>query len=246
MDIKIVCLSKGRHACISTKQVVDIDYIVCPLNEVEKYKEYNPKIEIIAQPKEVDNIVKARQFVLDNFENVFMIDDDVKFVTRFFNTADEVAKVEGKQAVKDIIIQVAMMAEEMGAKMYGFTCQRQPLAYHPQNPFRLTGYLNASHCGFLKDHNLKYDLRYLEGEDHFISLYNIFVNRFMLIDNRYGFVTEANFGKNGGCSDYRTTQGMQETTLMLREAFGEAIALKGVSQLKQNVREGERTLNMPF
>lgn len=246
MDLKIVCCSKGRHSAMSTKHVVDIDAIIVPANEVELYQEYNKGIEIIAQPPEVNNIVKARQFVLDNWSQVFMIDDDVQFVTKFFTNPDEHHKVDGKKHVKEIIMQDAYLAQEMGAKMFGFTTQRHPLAYHPQSPFNLTGYLNASHCGFLEGHNLKYDLRIPEGEDHFISLYNIFVNRYMLIDNRYGFMTAQNFKSNGGCSIDRNTEVMQDTTLLLRELFGEAIALKGVSQLKKNVREGERSLNLPF
>lgn len=246
MDLKIITCSKGRHSSLSTKNIIDIDAIVVPANEVDKYKEYNKGIEIIAQPKGVDNIVKARQFVLDNFSNVFMIDDDVKYVTKFFNTPDENHKIENKAHIKEIIMQNAYLAKELGAKMFGFTSQRQPIAYKPQSPFKLTGYLNASHCGFLEGHNLKYDTRLLEGEDHFISLYNMFINRFMLIDNRYGFLTEENFKKNGGCSMDRNTEVMKETTLMLREMFGEAISVKCATALKHNLREGERSLNMPY
>jgi len=246
MDLKIVVLSKGRHSVVSTKHVVHVDAIVCPHNEADLYREYNKGIEIIPQPKDVNNIVKARQFVLDTFPNVFMIDDDVEYVRNFFNGEGEQYKIEGKQHVKDIIMQNAILAQEMGAKMFGFTHRRRPVAYYPQQPFRTSGFLNGSHCGFLEGHGLKYDDRMAEGEDYFMSCLNVFKHRFMLIDDRYGFMTTENFKNAGGCSTDRNIEIMKEDTLILREAFGEVVNIKQATTHKMNVREGERILRFPF
>jgi hypothetical protein len=246
MELKIVVLSKGRPARVTTKNVVKIDAIVCPKNEVDDYKKYNPKIEIIAQPDGVNNIVKARQFVLNTFEEVFMLDDDVTHVGRFFASSGEEFKVNSKEHVKDIIMQTASLARQMDAKMFGFTHLRQPVCYHSQKPFRMTGFLNASHCGFLKGHQIKYDERMNEGEDHFASLYNVFKNRYMLINDRYGFFTTANFKSDGGCSLDRNTDSMKKNTLMLREMFGEAVSIKTANIQRKNINEGERSLSFPF
>jgi len=246
MDFKIVVLSKGRHSKVSTKYVVKIDAIVCPHDEVELYRESNKGIEIIPQPEDVNNIVKARQFVLDNFKNVFMLDDDVEYIRNFFNGEGEKYKITDKEHARDIILQTAFLAKEMGAKMFGFSHRRRPVAYYPQQPFRTTGFLNGSHCGFLEGHDLKYDLRMAEGEDYFMSCLNVFKNRFMLIDDRYGFMTTDNFGSSGGCSTDRNIDVMKNDTLMLRESFGEVVNIKQVTTHKMNVREGERIIRFPY
>ena len=246
MELKIVVLSRGRASRVSTKNVCNIDAIVCPKNEVDDYKKYNPKIHIIEEPSGCNNIVKARQFVLDSFKEVFMMDDDVTHVGRFFASSGDEFKVKDKQHVNDIISQTASLAKQIGAKMFGFTHLRKPICYHSQRPFRTTGFLNASHCGFLKGHQIKYDERLTEGEDHFASLYNVFKNRFMLIDDRYGFWTTTNFKNAGGCARDRNTDKMKKNTLLLREMFGECVCIKTANIQRKNINEGERSLSFPY
>ena len=244
--IKIVVVSKGRADKVSTHKVINDTIILCPEDEVGLYKEHNPNNEVIAEPKGCKGITQARQFVLDKFEEVFMVDDDIEYVRNFFNGEGEKYKIESKQHVRDIINQTAHISRQIGAKMFGFTHRRRPVAYYPQQPFRTTGFINGSHCGFLKGHGLKYDNAMIEGEDYYMSCLNVYKNRFMLIDDRYGFMTTENFGNSGGCSGDRHTQVMQDDTLYLREQFGEVVSMKKWSTHKMNVRQGERTIKFPF
>ena len=245
-QIKIVVLSKGRSNNVKTKNVISDLTIVCPSNEVEDYKKHNPECEVLSEPENCRNITQARQFVLDTFEEVFMIDDDVEFIRNFFNGEGEDYKVTTKQHARDIIEQTRSIAEQMGAKMFGYTHNRRPVAYNSHKPFKTTGFLSGSHTGFLKDHNLKYDTTMPEGEDYYISALNVYKNRFMLIDTRYGFFTTDNFNNNGGCSTDRNTIVLQEDTIKLREYFGEVITLKKSTGHKKNIREGERSVKFPF
>jgi len=245
-QIKIVSLSKGRAGNITTHKVIDDIIVVCPANEVDLYRDLNPDLEIVSEPKDCRGITQARQFVLDQFDDVFMVDDDIEYVRNFFNGEGEDYKVTNKQHVRDIIEQTRSIAEQMGAKMFGYTHRRRPVAYYPQQPFRTTGFLNGSHCGFLKGHNLEYDTNMIEGEDYYMSCLNVFKNRFMIIDDRYGFMTTDNFANSGGCSGDRNTQIMQDDTLYLREHFGDVVKMKKWSTHKKNVREGERTIQFPF
>lgn len=244
--LKIVCPSKGRWDNVITTKVVDDLIIVCPDDEKELYKANYPDNEIIGQPKDVKGITATRQFILDTFENVFMIDDDVEYVRRMFTEEDEPYKINDPKVVRDLIVKNAHTCRDIGAFMFGFGNIRRPVHYLPQKPFKYTGYANASYCGYLKGHKLKYDLSYSEGEDHYMSCLNVFKNRFMFIDMRYAFFTKDNFKAKGGCCDDRTSDDMLEVTLKLRTDFGDAIQLKRTNPAKQTLNLGERSLKFPF
>lgn len=247
MDCKIVVLSKGRPDKILTKRsVTDKFILVVPHDECDTYKEYNKDLEVISQPKEVRGITMARQFVLDHFESVFMLDDDIDYVRKMYTEEGEPYKVTNQETILQIIAQNESLAKQCGAKMFGFTHARRPVAYNPMKPFSFTGFLNGSHTGFLKGHNLKYDPRLIEGEDHFISAYNVYKNRFMIIDNRYAFFTKDNWTSDGGCSMDRNSQNLKRDTLLLRELFGEVVHIKTGTSMKKNLIEGERTLKFPY
>ena len=245
-DIKIVVPSMGRANRVHTKRIVNDIIIVCPESEVDEYKKYNPELEIVGQPEGCKGITQTRAFILDMFDEVFMLDDDVKQVNRFFTDIGEKYKIENKLLVRDIIQQTANLARGMGAKMFGFDHNRSPVTYHANKPFRTTGYLNASHCGFLKGHGMSYDKSMIEGEDHYISCLNVYKNRFMLINDRYGFFTEANFKNDGGCSGSRNVEIMKENTLKLREYFGDCVHIKKATILKTKLNEGERSISFPY
>jgi hypothetical protein len=246
MDLKIVCPSMGRYDTVITKDLVNDLIIVCPEKEAGLYRDMNPECEIIPQPKDVVGITATRQFILSNFGNVFMIDDDVMSIRRQFVEAGEPYVIKDQQLIRDIIFQNAQTCKDMGGFMFGFSHIIRPVHYRPQTPFKFNGYLNASYCGFLKGHNLKYDIDLSEGEDHYMACYNVYKNRFMLIDKRYAFATKENFKSDGGCSSYRNSASLLDNTLKLRELFGEAVQLKKANNFKMDMREGERTLKLQF
>jgi hypothetical protein len=245
-QIRIVTPSKGRASNVITKNLIDDLTIVVPAKEVDEYKEWNPNCEIVAEPSTVRNIVASRQFILDKFGSVFMLDDDLKHVRKNYIYEGEDYLVESSDEITSIIDRTADMAKGVGAKMYGFINIRQPLHYVSHKPVTFTGYLNASYCGFLDGHNLEYDLTYKEGEDHYMSCLNVYRNRYMIIENRYSFVTDGNFEAEGGCQLDRTKSEMLKTTLKLKRTFGDAIHIKRGTSGKSKLREGERTVTFPF
>lgn len=244
--IKVVCPSKGRASTISTTRFVDDLILVVPEKEVDEYKEYNPSNEVIAEPKHVRNIVSSRQFILDKFDDVFMLDDDVLNIRRNYAEEGDPYLVDNPVEVKALIQRAADITSDVGAYMFGFGNIRTPLHYIDHTPFKFTGYLNASYTGYLKGHGLSYDTSYIEGEDHYMSCLNVYKNRYMYIESRYSFVTQGNFEAEGGCQLDRTKDSMLETTLKLRQQFGNVIHIKKPTGGKGKLREGERSVTFPF
>ena len=246
MEVKIVTPSKGRASnVITTKLIPDLTLVV-PAREVDEYKEHNPDVEVIAEPDHVRGITASRQFILETFDNVFMIDDDIVSMRCLYTEEGEEYAITDPVDVKCLIQRCADIASDVGAKMFGFANLRSPAHYVSHSPVSFTGYLNASYTGYLKGHNLAYDVSYPEGEDHYMSCLNVYKNRYMFIDHRYCFVTAGNFSAEGGCNLDRTREDMLLTTLKLRKTFGNVINVKKPTAGKGKLREGERTVSFPF
>lgn len=245
--ISIVCPSKGRCDNVRTLSFIPNLILVVPHNEVEDYKEHYPDTEVIGTPENIRGITPTRQWILDKFDEVFMIDDDVMQVRKNYVFGKDVEPmIDDPEMIEEIINDTAYITKEIGAKVFSFSKIRNPLEYISFKPIVHTGYMNASFCGFIKDHGLSYDLNLNEGEDHYISCLNMYKHRYCLIDNRYSFITDKNFAAIGGCNDYRTRESMIKNTMYLREKFGEAIAYKEPTRLKKNVNVGERTVKFPY
>jgi len=244
--IAVVCPSKGRATNVLTKKLIEDLILVVPAKEVEAYKDNNPECTVIGEPDYVKGITSSRQFVLDAFQNVFMIDDDVVSIRKNWVEKGEEYLVQDPDEVRDIIQRAGDIAQDINAKMFGFANLRDPLHYVSHKPVGFTGYLNASYTGYLDGHNLAYDVSYPEGEDHYMSCLNVYKNRYMFIDHRYSFVTQGNFSAEGGCNLDRTKEDMLLTTLKLRKTFGNVIKIKKPTAGKSKLREGERTVSFPF
>lgn len=246
VDFKVVCPSKGRADNVRTKRFFPGMTIVVPHNEVELYQEKNPGFEVVGTPKHIRGITPTRQWILENYGTVFMIDDDVIHVRKNYAKPKESGEINDPETIFEIVRNAFVIAQGIGAKIFSFSKIRNPLEYNSFIPIIHTGYMNASFCGFIEGHGLEYDLSMSEGEDHYISCLTIYKHRYCFIDNRFSFVTDGNFTAIGGCNDYRTRDSMIRNTLYLRQKFGEVIQYKGPTALKQNVNIGERSLKFPF
>ena len=246
MDIKILCPSRLRaKEVLTTKWIPNLTLIVRE-EEVEEYKLHNPDQEVIGTPAYVDNIAKTRQWMLDNYDNIFMVDDDVSAVMRTYVEKGEEAKIFDTVLIEEMIREHAYIAKEMGAYCWGYQSIRNPNEFNSHKVIRHTGYLNNSHIGFLKGHNLTYAEDYGEAEDYYISLMNYYKNRYALIDMRFTFHTKDNFLADGGVNDTRTVDMMEQNTLRLRREFGERVVIKKPTNNKKKVHRGERSIIFPF
>jgi len=243
--IKVIVPSRGRAKNVTTQRVVDDVILVVPFNEYDLYKEHNPNVEIIQRPKDVMGISRVRQYILDQFEEPFMLDDDVDYFMRFYADAGEPYKEQNPKAVREIMNQLKYMAEDIGAKMYGFTKNVRPCHYESWRPFKLNAFMCASQCGYLKGHDLKENFDIVSADDYYMSCLNMYKNRYMLRDERYGFVS-SNFENKGGLQNVRNTENMKSDTLILREHFGSVVEMKTLTKHLTSMNEGERRLTFPF
>jgi hypothetical protein len=244
--IPIVCPSKGRAERLHTKKYFEHLIVVVTKGEGDEYKNHNPEVEVVETPEHIRGITPTRQFILENWDNPFMIDDDVVSIRKNFAEPGDDDLVRDRQTVHEIIEETAYMCKEIGAYVYGFSKMRNPLEFRSHIPIVHTGFMNGSFKGFIKGHGLSYDVTLKEAEDHYMSCLSIYKHRYNLINNFYSFVTEVNFEAAGGCNDYRTIEMMKQNTLRLREMFGEVVNVKHSTKIKKKVHQGERSLSFPY
>lgn len=244
--VNILCPSKGRASNVLTTEFIDNMILVVPHDEVDEYKEHNPSYVVVGTPSAVRGITRTRQWILDNYDNVFMIDDDVASVRRMYAEKGDEYMIFDPDEVESLIQRTADIALDVGAKMYGFANLRAPEHYVSHKPVQFTGYMNASYTGYLEGHGLAYDTTYTEGEDHYMCCLNVYKNRYMFIDHRYAFITKGNFEAVGGCNLDRTQQDMIDTTLRLRKTFGSVVHIKAPTAGKGKLRKGERSITFPY
>lgn len=246
LDYVILCPSRGRAKHILTKRLVPDIVLVVNADEHAEYKKHNPELLVLSPPTSIKGITATRAWMLDNFKNVFMIDDDVTTVKRNYVEPGEKADIEDTELINEIIDYSFYVAKKIGAKMFGFPSTRNPLEYNAFKPFKFTGYYNHSHVGYLEGHGLSFDTSFGEAEDYYMSLMQAYKNRFGFFDCRFTFVTKDNFLSRGGCCEYRTIEMMKKNTLELKRLFGEAVIIKHQSNTKKNINEGERSIHIPF
>lgn len=245
-DYVILCPSRGRAKNILTKALIPDIVLVVNANEKEEYEKYNPELIVLSPPEDVKGITPTRNWMLNNFHDVFMVDDDVCQVKRNYVESGEIESIKDPILIKEIIEFAFYVSRKMGAKMFGFRSTRNPLEYDAFRPFRFTGYYNHSHVGYLQGHGLKFDNSFGEAEDYYMSLLQAYQNRFGFFDGRFTFVTKDNFLSQGGCCEYRTINMMKENTIRLKELFGDAVLVKRATATKGRINEGERSITIPF
>lgn len=244
-ELKIIIPSRGRAECVNTLKIVKNPILVVPFLEYDKYKEYNPDVEIIQRPKDVMGISRVRQYIIETFEEPFMLDDDIEYVQKFYTEAGEPYKITDGEHVRKIIEHTKHIAEQLNSKLYGFTNTKNPLLFNCGAPFSFNKFICASMCGYLKGHNLKHNYDIVSADDYWINSLNIFKNRYSFRNDLYGFMSK-NFVNNGGLQDVRTIANIKNDTLILKEYFGDVVNIKYPSGTRNKINEGERSITYPF
>lgn len=246
MEVKIVIPTRGRAKTLTSHKYVDNCIICVSKSEHGIYKEHNPDTEYVVHPDNVIGIANKRQWIYDKFRNVFMMDDDLKGMSRLTQKKGESQKLTSEQCYW-IIQACANLSLLAGCHLFGFNNFVRPEHYHGHTPFALTGYINGCGLGMLEGGYklLKFNDSIKTNNDFYICGLNAFHYRKAFIDKRYCF-NQDSFGDNtGGCADVRTNEVEQQDYEILRMFFGSAIKLKTAGNTAAKHKHS-KTLEIPF
>jgi len=213
-DIKLLILSRGRSATITTHKVFPswVEVLV-PESEKELYEKSidNP---ILTIPDKYEGLGQVRNWVLSHIKEntVVMIDDDIKYL--YCLTGEKTKRVNDPDEVVQVVINTAVMANDLGVHCFGFA-QTDIRKYKPTEPFRLCGWVGCV-IGVI---GRKYDFRddkYKVDIDYCMK--NLLVDRILWIDDRWLFSQERD-NNVGGNSIFRTKEEYEKSTDSLCEKW---------------------------
>jgi len=208
-----------------TRLLPDIPLCV-PESEAEVYAEHNDN-ELIVHPDSINGISAKRQWLYDEFCDIFMTDDDMFGMRNQMVAAGEPAQVRDPETIRALIYRLFDMAEQIGVYLCGFSNFAHPAASRPQRPFKLTGWVVGAAMGLRAGSKLKFPrYRYLFTDDLWIGGLNAYHHRSCLLDERYALIEKPTWTLTGGAQGDRTWDKIRKSNEVMFKAFGDAISLK--------------------
>lgn len=244
VEIKVIIPTKGRAATMVTNRYVSNCLICVAESEVDEYKKYNPKAEYAPHPDSIVGMAAKRQWIYDNYKNVFMMDDDLKGFSRMTQKKGETSHVSADLAY-DIIQNCGNVARLCGAYMFGFNSNVRPGFYSGHEPYEVSGVINGCGMGMLEGADkLVFNSRFTLGHEFYISGLNAFHYRKAFFDMRY-CINHASFGDDiGGCANLRTLETEKKDLDLLIYFFGSAIRVK--PEHKKGKHQFSKNLIIPY
>ena len=219
---EVIIPSHKRAGKMLTHHILPDAKVCVPESQEDEYRKAYPHMTIITHPDSVVGLLAKRQWILDTFEDVFMVDDDIigmRNLVKEMGTPRSEMYVKGDMLMA-IIERARDTAEQLGAYLYGFTDMANPLMYDGRKPFNLTGYVRGSTMGIRKGSKLWFNTDITTCGGLWVSLLNAYHHRIAFRDARYGAHIKDTGTALGGMSDYRTEAAYIRDREILEEFFG--------------------------
>ena len=234
--MRIVIPSKGRAQTLCKKALrLFPDATVCVGDdETEQYRKVSTNL--LVHPASVAGIGPLRQWVLDNVNDpcVVMVDDDVTHV--YSQVGFHKRRIEDADTARAIVERLAILAQDAGARVFGFQQAARPLSYANFRPFSLNTWVGG--LVEIIGRELRYDTALLRRADIDFCLQSLMSDRFVLVDGRYSFI-HTRFAGSGGNAKQRSAERHAREIAYLKRKWGpylEEVQAKGTTRLVVKVQ----------
>jgi hypothetical protein len=226
MSCKIIIPSHKRADRVFSSKLVHNAIICVEQSQLNLYREYNPDNEIVCHPDNIKGLVPKRNWMLNHFGDLFMIDDDVNYFHRVYQNIGEPAKINSASEITEKIYQLYDLAKLLEVPLFGFTKNPRPEHYNEFKPFWFSQMITGCAYGVIKKPFVKWNEDIKLKEDFYISCIVKFHYRKILVDTRYNFTQLDTFKNPGGLSDIRNHDEELRSILMIKKHFGDTIRFK--------------------
>lgn len=230
MSCKIVIPSHKRAERVLSKTLVLNPIICVARSQVDSYKEFNQECEIVAHPDDVVGLPAKRNWMVNHFGELFMIDDDVYLCSKRYIEKGENPKVGNPEDVTAAINWLYELAKMIGVSCFGFSNKPHPLMYNEFEPISLRHMITGCNYGIIKSPNTFWPSdKITVKEDFWISCYIKYKERKVLTDDRYYFSQKDTMVNAGGLAEYRNNSSEMSSIMFIKKCFGDSIKLKKTS-----------------
>lgn len=202
--------------CTTQKYLPGCTYVVA---RSEKRAYVRGGHRVITVPNAVQgNVSRVRNWILDHFDPVLILDDDIRRFGRW--NEQENHKLDGPEAM-EFIEQAFNLARQLGAKMWGMNLLPDKGAYREYTPFAFRSVILGPVQGFT-GLDLRYDEALPLKEDYDLSLQVLNKYRRTLRFNMMHYVCSQH-SNVGGCATYRTMDRERKQFDELQKKWGSDI-----------------------
>ena len=229
--MKIIIPSKNRADVIGDKALrLFPDATLCVGDdEVDAYGKVSDRL--LVHPAGVAGIGPLRQWVLDHVDDpcVVMVDDDVTHV--YSQVGFHKKRFEDAGTARALVERMAILAQDAGARVFGFNQAARPLSYANFRPFGLDTWVGGL-VGII-GRELRYDTSLLLRADIDFCLQSLLHDRIVLVDGRFSFI-HTRFAGGGGNAANRSSARHEREIAYLRRKWGQCLDVvqaKGTTRL---------------
>lgn len=208
--------------------------VVCvPQSEYDEYVKHNGEDRVVAHPDSILGIGPKRQWIIEQFKSVFMIDDEYDHLVRtYLPEGSDLPNACTPEETYEIIQATAKLTKELGTYLFGFSKTAKPLYFNPADPFGIS--VSSSNLvyygiGILDGGQIHVpdDLNY--NEDDYITLINAHYNRFHLVDKRFSYPFSQN-DKSGMTTAGKDVDMWNANAKRLVEYFAPLVRIDGKNE----------------
>ena len=217
MTLEILSPSYRRADSATTQDYLPACTYVVARSEKKAYVSAGRRV--IAVPDAVQgNVCRVRNYILDNFNPVLILDDDIRRFGRW--NCQENLKLDTNEAMQ-FIEHAFNLARQLKARMWGMNLLPDKGAYREYTPFAFRSVVLGPVQGFI-NMDLRYDEALSLKEDYDLSLQVLNKYRRTLRFNMYHYVCGQHTNV-GGCAVYRTMARERKQFLQLQKKWGSDI-----------------------
>ena len=218
-----------------------------PKSQEEEYIKQVGKDRIIVLPDAEDgDIIKKRNWILNNIPRpLIMIDDDVKNI-QFWNDRKEnyLSKEFPKELLNDLFKELVNMAEQFDVKLFGLSQNQDDRQYREFLPFSLSNLILGPFQGHL-EHDMIFDKRVGTKDDYDMALQHLNKYKKILRFNKYAYDCEHGDNK-GGIVSYRSKEKEIEYCKAIMLKWGKKIIQYKIPPTKMTDLLNAKKVNVPI
>lgn len=226
---KIVIPSHNRADRVHTASLLHNPIICVAESQRADYERYNPNAEIVCHPDSIVGLIPKRNWMVEHFGDIFMLDDDISCMYLNYREPDDIigATTKDKDFIEGVIQNLYELAKLIGVNVFGFPNLTSPLHYKEFEPLTLSKNITGCSQGMISNDYLRWNEDMKVKEDMWISCLAKYYDRRVLVDNRYTFAQKETMVSSGGLATIRNQETEDESILILKKHFGSAVQLKG-------------------
>lgn len=247
MSLNIVIPSYKRPERVLSKKLVSNPIICVSESERGVYSEMNPDCEIVCHPDSVKGLPAKRNWMVQHFGELFMLDDDVfEFQPQYYDSETSCHNITNPDIVRKIIERLYTISKMLNVHLFGFSKSQRPLFYDPAKPYVMDERVTGCSYGVIKSKNTFWPKDLVLKEDFWISGYVKYTERMVLIDKRYAFKQKDTFVNPGGLAEFRNTDREKEAMIYIKRHFGNCVKIKQENGTLKNKQQVNITMSFPF